>query len=45
MAVVESSLTNETLRSIEHITGNLDKRTGVIVMVQDLLYSAGSLEM
>lgn len=45
VAVVESSLTNETLRSIEHITGNLDKRTGIMVMVQDLLYTAGSLEM
>ena len=45
MAAVDSSLTNETLREIEHITGNLDKRSDVLVMIQDILYTAGALEM
>ncbi len=44
IATVDSSLTNETLRGIEHITGNLDKRPDVMVMIQDILYTAGSLE-
>jgi len=45
IAAVESALTNETIRAIENITGNLDRRTGVMIMVQDILYAAGSLEM
>lgn len=45
IASVDSSLTNEILRGVERITGNLDKRTDVLVMVQDILYSAGALEM
>ena len=45
MASVDNSLTNETLRGIERITGNLDKRTDVLVMIQDILYTAGALEM
>ncbi|MBN1291427.1 MAG: PTS sugar transporter subunit IIA [Candidatus Latescibacteria bacterium] len=45
VAAVENSLTNETLRSIERVTGNLENRTGVLVMVQEILYAAGSLEM
>ena len=45
MASVDNSLTNETLRGIERITGTLDKRTDVLVMIQDILYTAGGLEM
>ncbi|MFC1606483.1 hypothetical protein ACFL47_00815, partial [Candidatus Latescibacterota bacterium] len=44
-ATIDSKFTNETLRGIERITGNLDKRSGVLVMIQDVLYTAGSLEM
>ncbi len=44
MAVVPSELTNETVRRIEAVTGNLDKRTGVLLTVQELFYCAGSLE-
>lgn len=43
VAVVDKGLTNETVRRIETITGNLDNRTGVMVTVQELFYSAGSL--
>lgn len=43
VAVVDKSLTNEGIRSIERITGPLDKRTDVMVTVQDILYAAGSL--
>lgn len=44
LAVVDKGLTNETIRRIEGITGDLDERTGVMVMVQELFYSAGSLD-
>ncbi len=44
ISVIDKSLINETLRSIEHITGSLDKRTDIMVMVQDTFYTAGSLE-
>jgi len=43
VAIVDKGLTNETVRSIETITGDLDQRSGVVVTVQDLFYSAGSL--
>jgi len=43
VAVVDKGLTNETVRSIETITGDLEQRSGVLVTVQDLFYSAGSL--
>jgi len=36
-------LTNETIRQIETIAGDLNNRTGVMVTVQDVFYSAGSL--
>ena len=44
LATISASQTNETLRAIQRITGDLDRRTGVLVTVQDVLYSAGSLE-
>ena len=44
LAIVDKGLTNETIRRIEGITGNLEERTGVMIMVQELFYSAGSLD-
>ncbi len=43
-AIIEKSLTNETLRNIENLTGSLDKRSDIMVIVQDIFYTAGSLE-
>jgi PTS system nitrogen regulatory IIA component len=44
LAVVDRGLTNEMIRRIESITGDLDQRTGVMLMVQELFYSAGALD-
>jgi PTS system nitrogen regulatory IIA component len=44
VTVVDRKLTNEILRRIETIAGNLNETTGVMVTVQDISYSAGSLE-
>ena len=44
VAVVDKSMTNETVRSIDQITGGLEKCTSVMVTVQNLFYSAGSLQ-
>ncbi len=44
IALIDKSLVNETLRSIESITGRLDDRTDILVTVQDVFYAAGSLE-
>jgi len=43
VAVVDRGLTNETVRRIETAAGGLDRRTGVLVTVQDVFYSAGAL--
>ncbi len=43
LAVVEKRLTNEALRRIEGITGNLDECEGVLVSVQETFYTAGRL--
>ena len=43
-AVVEKGLTNELVRRVETRTGDLDKRSGIMVTVQDLFYTAGSLD-
>ena len=45
IGIIDSSMTNETLRGVERITGSLDKRTDVLVLIQDILYAAGALEM
>ena len=42
-AVVDKNLTNETLRRIEGVVGDLNECMGVMVTVQDLSYAAGSL--
>ena len=43
-AVVDKSFANETIRAIERITGNLDNREDVLLIVQDIFYTTGSLE-
>jgi len=43
-AIIDKSLINETLRAIENITGSLNDRTDIMVTVQDIFYTAGSLE-
>jgi hypothetical protein len=43
IAVVDKKLTNETLRRIESVTGDLNKSTGIMVTVQNVDYAAGSL--
>jgi PTS system nitrogen regulatory IIA component len=45
IAVLEKGLTNETVRRIESITGNLSERTDIMVTVQPIFFSAGSLNM
>jgi len=41
--VIDKGLTNETIRLIESVTGNLNECTGVMVTIQDISYTAGSL--
>jgi len=43
LAVVEKRLTNEALRRIEGITGDLDECEGILVSVQETFYTAGRL--
>ena len=43
IAVVEKKLTNEAIRRIETITGDLNECAGVMVIVQEIFYLAGSL--
>jgi len=43
LALVNKTMTNETIRKIESITGELKKCSGVLVAVQEVLYCAGSL--
>ncbi|MHC5091948.1 MAG: hypothetical protein ACYSOJ_10060, partial [Planctomycetota bacterium] len=45
VAIVERNLSNEVIRRIETITGSLFECTGVMVAIQELVYSGGSLEM
>ena len=44
-AIVEKSLSNEIIRRIEMITGSLQQCIGVMVTVQELTFSGGSLEV
>lgn len=41
--IVQRGLVNETIRRIETVAGNLNECVGVMVTVQDISYSAGSL--
>ena len=43
-AVINKSLINETIRAIESITGSLENRNDIMVTVQNIFYTAGSLE-
>jgi PTS system nitrogen regulatory IIA component len=43
IAVVDRNLTNETIRCIESVSGDLNKSLDVMVTVQELSYAAGSL--
>jgi PTS system nitrogen regulatory IIA component len=43
IAVVDKNLTNEALRRIESVAGDLGKSAGVMVTVQEVNYVAGSL--
>jgi hypothetical protein len=43
IAVVDKNLTNEALRRIESVAGDLGKSTGVMATVQEINYVAGSL--
>lgn len=43
VAVADRKLRNEIIRRIESVAGDLGKGTGVMVTVQDVAYSAGSL--
>jgi len=42
-AIIDRSLSNEVIRRIETITGSLQECIGVMVTVQELTYSGGSL--
>lgn len=44
VAVVNERMANETIRRIERVTGPLDDRDDVMVTIQQLFYTAGSLE-
>lgn len=44
IAVVDKNLTNEALRRIESVTGDLNKNVGVMVTVQEAFYVAGLLD-
>jgi PTS system nitrogen regulatory IIA component len=43
VAVVDKGLANETIRTIESVTGNLNECEGVMVTSQELSYASGSL--
>lgn len=45
IATVERQLSNEVIRRIEAVTGNLFECTGVMVTVQELAYAAGALDI
>jgi PTS system nitrogen regulatory IIA component len=44
VAVVQKTMTNETIRRIESITGCLDDCPNIMVTIQEVFYTAGSLE-
>jgi PTS system nitrogen regulatory IIA component len=43
ISIVNKNLTNETLRGIESVTGDLSKRNDILVTVQSMDYSVGAL--
>ncbi len=42
-AVVNKAMANDAIRQINDVAGGLDKTSGVMVVVQDVFYAAGSL--
>lgn len=42
-AVVQKSLANDTIRQINDIAGGLDKNSGIMIAVDDIFFTAGSL--
>ena len=44
VALVDKAMTNEVVRQIEAVAGPLDSAGRVLVAIQDVFYSAGSLE-
>ncbi len=45
IAIIDRSLSNEVIRRVEAITGSLQECAGVMVTIQELAYSGGSLEI
>ncbi len=45
VAVVGKEMTNEAVRRIESVTGQLDQCDNVLVTIQDVFYAAGTLEI
>jgi PTS system nitrogen regulatory IIA component len=43
IGILDKGLTNEAIRRIESVTGDLNKCSGVLVTVRDISYTAGSL--
>jgi len=44
LVVIERAMTNEAVRRIESVTGRLDERRDVLLIIQDLFFAAGALE-
>jgi hypothetical protein len=44
LAVVDRDLCNDVIRRIQTLVEDIDKSPGVLVSVQELFYSSGSLE-
>ncbi len=44
IATVDKTMTNEVIRRIESVTGRLDDAAQVMVTIQEVFYTAGSLE-
>ena len=45
IAVVKKTETNQTLHKLNTLIDQLENRTGILILVQDLFYSAGSLNI
>ena len=45
LAAVEKTMTNEALRRIDHVAGDLEKSTDIAVFVQEASYVAGSVSL
>ncbi len=43
IAIIDKTVTNETIRQIQDIAGDLDDQSGVMVTVQEVFYASGTL--